>query len=106
MTPATRGSAVAHGDPWTEQELAAAVAAYDEMLAAELEGTRYVKADVRRRYLEGPLKGRSKRSFEERMGNISAVRAEMGLPIIVGYKPKEHVGASRAAQLRSLIDSR
>jgi hypothetical protein len=58
---------MAWGEPWTIEELSTAVAAYDEMLTLELAGEPYVKARIRERYLDGPLDGRSKRSFEERM---------------------------------------
>ena len=87
-------------DPWTPEELAVAVDAYDEMLEKELDGAPYVKAETRERFLAGALSGRSKRSFEERMGNISHVRRELGLPWIAGYKPKAHVGSSRFEELR------
>ncbi len=101
-----KDESMAWGEPWTFDELAAAVAAYDEMLTSELAGSSYVKAHIRERYLAGPLDGRTKRSFEERMGNISAVRLKMGLPIIAGYKPKEHVGDVRARQIQEIISSR
>ena len=94
------------GEPWDEAELGAAVDAYEEMLRFEMQGVPYVKARIRERYLSGPLHGRSKRSFEERMGNISAVRRDMGLQTISGYKPKEHVGQTRTSQIKALIRNR
>jgi 5-methylcytosine-specific restriction protein A len=99
------GGTVAWGEPWSIEELSAAVAAYDEMLELQLAGQPYVKARIREQYLDGPLSGRTKRSFEERMGNISAVRQQMGLPIITGYKPKEHVGDVRTEQIKEIIGS-
>jgi hypothetical protein len=98
--------ASAPGSPWSYEELSAAVDAYYEMLELDLRGEPYVKARVREQYLAGPLEGRSSRSFEERMGNISAVRQQMGRPIITGYRPKPHVGAGRAAQLREIMEDR
>jgi CBS domain-containing protein len=94
------------GDPWTEAELEAAVEAYDKMLEKERAGQHHVKAEVRRSYLIGPLRARSDRSFEERMGNISAIREQLGLPTIPGYKPKPHVGSGRSAQLVAIIHRR
>jgi 5-methylcytosine-specific restriction protein A len=94
---------MAWGEPWTVEELSAAVDAYEEMVGLELADQPYVKARIRERYLAGPLQGRTKRSFEERMGNISSVRQGMGLPVIRGYKPKDHVGDVRLRQIRELL---
>lgn len=93
-------------EPWTDDELAASVDAYLEMWHAEQAGTPYVKAEIRRKYLEGPLSGRSAGSFEMRMANISHVFLQRGLEYVEGYKPRSNVGTERSSQFANIIDAR
>ncbi len=78
--------------PWSYQEIYASVEAYMELLTAQQSGRPLVKADVRRRWLQGPLSGRTKGSYEFRMQNISAVREALELPLVEGYRPAQNVG--------------
>lgn len=64
----------------------ATVADYLDMLASELQGQPYSKAEHRRRLLP-LLNGRSEGAIERKYGNISAVMIELGFPYIDGYKP-------------------
>lgn len=64
----------------------AAVAAYREMLRAELGGEHFNKAENNREVQA--LTGRSKGSVEFKHQNISAVLNQFGLPYIEGYKPR------------------
>jgi hypothetical protein len=80
------------GRPWNDDELDAIVADYFSMLRAELSRQAYVKSHhsaVLMRQI-----GRTHRSVEFKHQNISAVLEEMGLPWIVGYKPKRNYQAS------------
>lgn len=96
---------------WARDEVEATVAAYFEMLRAELSSAAYNKADYRRRLLP-QLQGRSEQSVEFKHANISAILIELGFPFIAGYKPRSNyqgllrdvVSARLAAdpQLRSL----
>ncbi len=74
------------GRSWTEREVVAAVEAYFGMLARELRGEPFVKADQWRRLLPR-LEARTKGSVEFKFGNISAVLRQLGFMWIDGYKP-------------------
>ncbi len=74
---------------WTEQEVAATVAAYLRMLTMELTGQAYNKSE-HRRALRQLLPGRSEAAIEFKHGNISAVMIELGYPYIRGYQPRRN----------------
>lgn len=80
------------GRPWKDDELDAIVADYFSMLRAELSRQPYVKSHHSAVLMEQI--GRTHRSVEFKHQNISAVLEEMGLPWIVGYKPKRNYQAS------------
>lgn len=70
---------------WTTAEVAAIVADYREMLAAELRGETFNKK-ARNAALQDVI-GRSAGSIEFKHQNISAVLNDLGLRFIKGYKP-------------------
>jgi len=74
------------GTNWQNDELDAIVADYFSMLRAELSGEIYVKS----RHSSALMAkiGRTHRSVEFKHQNISAVLDELGMPWILGYKPK------------------
>lgn len=74
---------------WSRDEVAATVADYFAMLAAELSGVPYNKAAHRRALIER-LSGRSEQSVEFKYANISAVLIDLGFPYIAGYKPRSN----------------
>src|SRR5579872_6942571 len=76
------------GTHWQDDELDAIVADYFAMLAADLCGTPYVKS----RHSAALMSqiGRTHRSVEFKHQNISAVLDELGMPWILGYKPKRN----------------
>jgi len=95
------------GKAWTEAEQAAAITAYNLMLAADNSGTKYNKAAFNRAlrsedtakdllsigaagwphdFALGALAARSRGAVEAKMMNISAAREKLGLPILKGYK--------------------
>jgi hypothetical protein len=80
------------GKPWSDDELDAIVADYFSMLKAELSRQPYVKSHHSAVLMQQI--GRTHRSVEFKHQNISAVLEEMGLPWIVGYKPKANYQAS------------
>src|SRR5450759_3289482 len=80
------------GRPRNDDELDAIVADYFSMLRAELSRQPYVKSHHSAVLMEQI--GRTHRSVEFKHQNISAVLEEMGLPWIVGYKPKRNFQAS------------
>ena len=80
------------GKPWNDDELDAIVADYFSMLRAELSRQPYVKSHHSAALMDQV--GRTHRSVEFKHQNISAVLEEMGLPWIVGYKPKKNYQAS------------
>ena len=80
------------GKPWNDDELDAIVADYFSMLRAELSRQPYVKSHHSAVLMKQV--GRTHRSVEFKHQNVSAVLEEMGLPWIVGYKPKRNYQAS------------
>ena len=80
------------GKSWNDDELDAIVADYFSMLRAELSRQHYVKSHHSAVLMQQI--GRTHRSVEFKHQNISAVLEEMGLPWIVGYKPKRNYQAS------------
>lgn len=75
-------------DDWSHAQIEAAVADYLGMLAIELRGQDYNKAE-RNRHLQA-VTGRSRGSIERKHQNISAVMIENGFPYVNGYKPLGH----------------
>jgi hypothetical protein len=88
---------------WTDAELAAAVAAYAAMRAAESSGQPYSKAQIRREALAGALAGRTAASFEYRMRNISAVLKASGQSWVKGYAPASNVGDETSNRIKALM---
>lgn len=75
------------GEDWSEQEVAATVASYFEMLRLDVQGAPYRKSAFNEA-LRQQLRGRSKASVELKYQNVSAVLHAMDLPFIPGYKPR------------------
>lgn len=86
---------------WTESELRASVASYLDMARRVREGKPVVKKQYYRD-LAAQI-GRSEKSCEYRMQNISYVLALMGRDWIKGLPPAKNVGAKVAAQIERLI---
>jgi hypothetical protein len=80
------------GKPWKDDELDAIVADYFSMLRSELSRQPFVKSHHSAVLMQQI--GRTHRSVEFKHQNISAVLEELGLPWIVGYKPKRNYQAS------------
>ncbi|MBP7825495.1 MAG: DUF3883 domain-containing protein [Verrucomicrobia bacterium] len=73
-------------DHWSREEVEATVSDDFEMLAMELRGEPFNKAEHNRN-LQKFLNNRSKGAVEKKHQNISAVLIELGYPYIDGYKP-------------------
>ena len=80
------------GKPWNDDELDIIVADYFSMLRSELSRQPFVKSHHSANLMQQI--GRTHRSVEFKHQNISAVLEELGLPWIVGYKPKRNYQAS------------
>lgn len=91
------------GKPWNDDELDAIVADYFSMLRAELSRRSYVKSHHSAVLMKQI--GRTHRSVEFKHQNISAVLEEMGLPWIIGYKPKRNYQASIFATIDRYLSS-
>lgn len=88
-------------DNWTEEELKAAVEAYVRMHTDEANGIRFIKKKI---YSElANHFGRTEKSFEYRMQNISYVYSLMGREWVSGLKPAKNVGSNNAAVIERLI---
>ena len=73
---------------WSDSENDAIVQDYFDMLEHEQMGLPFSKAEHRRALME--TTGRSHGSIEFKHSNISAVMEILGLPHIVGYRPREN----------------
>jgi hypothetical protein len=73
-------------DHWSHEEVEATVSDYFDMLAMELRGELFNKAEHNRN-LQKLLANRTKGAIEKKHQNISAVLIELGYPYIDGYKP-------------------
>ncbi len=73
-------------DDWSQEEVEATISDYFEMLALELRGEPFNKAEHNRN-LQNLLNGRSNGAIEKKHQNISSVLIDLGYPYIDGYKP-------------------
>lgn len=95
--PAKRATQLRTG--WTDTETMALVGIYDVMLALSAAGRlgrakgQTSKAQLVRSYMATDAPTRSKGSVEAKLMNLSAVRVELGLPIVNGYKPLPNMSA-------------
>ena len=89
------------GDDWTPFEIEATVAAYEEMVLMQVSGQAYSKADVVRSLMR-LMPARSRGAVELKLQNVTAIRQELRLPLIDGYKRMAHY--QRA--LRDVVVSR
>lgn len=71
---------------WSRKEVEATISNYFDMLAKELRGEPFNKAEHNRN-LQKLLNNRTKGAIERKHQNISAVLIELGHPYIDGYKP-------------------
>jgi hypothetical protein len=75
------------GEDWSNEEVAATVASYFDMLCLDAQQASYRKSEFNAA-LRQKLRGRSKASVELKYQNVSAVLHGMDLPFIQGYKPR------------------
>jgi len=73
-------------ESWSREEVEAAAADYFAMLAAEMRGEPFNKAQHNRQ-LQRFLKSRTRGAIERKHQNISAILLELGYPYVDGYKP-------------------
>jgi 5-methylcytosine-specific restriction enzyme A len=78
------------GTDWTANETAALVDAYIWMWMNDRSGRSFVKAQLVRSLMAGPVAGRSKQSIEYKLRNVSKVFADMKLPHVNGYVPADN----------------
>ena len=88
-------------DVWSREEVEAAVTDYFNMLAKELRGEPFNKAE-HNRLLQEILDSRTRGSVERKHQNISAILIELGYPYIDGYKPL----GNYQDLLRSVVEDR
>ena len=92
------------GTDWSNREVDLIVADYFDMLRLELAGEHYVKSQRNAALQE--LTGRSKGSIEFKHQNISAVLHELGMPWIIGYKPKANYQNALIDGIERFVDQR
>ena len=87
---------------WSDAELEASVRSYLEMKDKELNGIKFTKVDY---YRDLSKKfGRSEKSFEYRMQNISFVFSQLGREWLTGLKPAKNVGSHVFGKIDEIID--
>ena len=87
---------------WSDAELEASVRSYLEMKDKELNGIKFTKVDY---YRDLSKKfGRSEKSFEYRMQNISFVFSQLGREWVTGLKPAKNVGSHVFGKIDEIID--
>jgi 5-methylcytosine-specific restriction protein A len=88
-------------EQWSNDELKGAVVAYLEMRSQFLDGKKFVKKDyyrdLARRF------GRTEKSYEYRMQNISHVLSLQGREWVSGLRPAANVGSNVICELEKLI---
>lgn len=95
------GSRAIMSEQWNDQELRAAVVAYHDMRTRQARG---LPVNKRRYYEELSRRyGRTAKSFEYRMQNISHVYALQGRTWVSGLRPARNVGANVIARLERII---
>ena len=87
---------------WSDAELEASVRSYLEMKDKELKGIKFTKVDY---YRDLSKKfGRSEKSFEYRMQNISFVFSQLGREWVTGLKPAKNLGSHVHGKIDEIID--
>lgn len=89
---------------WSTEEIDAAFEAYLEMFRQQEAGEAFVKAEVVRNLMAGPLQQRTKSSVERRFQNYSSIFQHRGLRWVSGYAPLDHVGIVVSRRINQLID--
>lgn len=86
---------------WTDEELHDAVTAYVDMFHKQQSGSAFVKTSY---YEELSKKhGRSKKSFEYRMRNISYVFSLMGKGVVSGLLPARNIGPKNFQKIAMMV---
>lgn len=88
---------------WTEEELRAAVEVYAQMRHKVAMGVGFSKLDYYKELSE--RFGRTPKSFEYRMQNISYAYMQLGREWVTGLKPASNVGTKKLAELNQLIEA-
>ena len=87
---------------WSYEELEASVKTYVEMRQKSIDGIKFIKKSY---YEELASKfGRTIKSYEYRMQNISYVYSLMGREWIPGLRPAKNVGVKVANEIKSIIN--
>lgn len=86
---------------WSQEELKASVEAYLDMQRKNSKNVSFVKSEYYQQLSE--RFGRTKKSFEYRMQNISYVLATLGKEWLPGLKPARNVGTRVAAIIEKLL---
>ena len=89
------------GSRWADAEIQPTVTAYFTMLRSELAGQPYVKAAFNREVQAAT--GRSRGAVEYKFANISAVLRDIGLPYILGYRPRENYQSALRAEVERFL---
>ncbi|MEN8516543.1 DUF3883 domain-containing protein [Burkholderia sp. RS02] len=77
------------GQDWSREEVEATVQDYFQMLNLEAHRQEFSKS-AHNEQLRKKLTARSKGSIDLKHNNISAILDQLGLPYIIGYKPRSH----------------
>lgn len=87
---------------WSREELEASVQAYIEMRKRSLNGESFVKKNYYQKLSD--KHGRTIKSYEYRMQNISYVYSLMGREWLKGLRPARNVGSRVAGEIEEIIN--
>lgn len=79
-------------EPWSDEELSAALDAYLYMLQLQLSSIPFSAERHSETLLSGPLHQRSRASVRYRMRNISAVAQDRGVPTVAAFSSAMQLG--------------
>lgn len=85
---------------WTDDELAACVVAYFQMLN---QSGRINKSAINRQLRESSVAKRSRAAIEYRMQNISATLEDLDIEPLKGYLPARNVGSTVKIRIRKIL---
>ena len=93
------------GQPWTFEELEAAVFGYMLLLELQKENISFSISNFYDLVLSGPLSNRNEAALRYRLRNITHVMNELGLPTLSSFSAASQVGQNVARHLSHIIQS-
>jgi len=94
----------AAGEKWSKEEIDDIIGIYFAMLAKEVSGQSYNKAEYKQK-LSSLLPARSSKSIDFKCCNISAVLSRLNHPFISGFSPMPHYQKDLESAVKAYVES-